>query len=1025
MSSAVSTNLSQNNADNFTTQNKVSQWIQKFMKTDKIWMKYMKLALRFCLFIQIPTPPSEILLQMTNCIFSSFLLRRHCKHKQQRADLFLSYCTDEDAFGEVLKWPQEVLWPFGQECTEFDPYGNSAKSYPVGLVPEHLLADMGFMDDYLLNVSGTGVPGKDSLGKVPSTELRDGLLVNESFLIELPLNETQFLLPVFYRNYGIGLMGTTIDTFVEFNLLSHPLLHVNWTFLHFSLSDECRTHNPREKDCFDHTEHFLIKQFNKPIFQYCMKRPQWSVFTISKTDLHFHGCQEGLFCINHTSVVVFEYQVVDSHSLTTEQDQSVKILVPLHKVSESFLYETQKITGSFLFAMKFFVLAKKYETLIVTQSKQGKDIMLIPSVHGTEFDYVTKNRKVHTKYFYCFVYILANTTQTLTSALYFTKVSQTQSAKVIVMSSTESVHLTICSHWKSCHKLYILKTPQDMYAEIAVHMLLNHSWTMFSCFYAGIAFYDQETSTELYRLCQGSFKFSSPLGNTMPFLAPSAGTLLVAYSDLISFTTIAITIKPTSCRGVLINICSQQSYPSEYVLKSKPNDSNDGTLSINIPDSNVNQSCLKYQLGQKFLMNTNCFDLKKRCKLFFILERNFTQLESCQIQLQAQKTQDVRLAPDAAQGKVLIGDNIMNHSNLCELHSHQGAVDVRASFLDRFLENPKVDFLFPKLYFPTKLTQPFECTLHLQTNPRTKPLPNAFYIQRFPHETNEVWAFSQTYTACSPQLNLPHQSVSLCPFPSLISSLAQRLHQHHSVLMVSLDGNTRNMSGLLGSLRIESNLCLSSFWFHVTTIRDSKFREMLLSRLCNEKFDQEAYINRPYSIPNNMGEDKLVWKSNLNVGMYEMNNNILSFGVPGFVLEATFDQTVAECLQSSTVIYQWSRNSAVGEQETTNTTKHQKELGLAYFHENHNFSVLSPNLKKYFDPPTQWTWYEAYKECRLIGENLLTFVSGNDLQHFVQYVLRVSWNTLISTVFIGFFGKVRLHKKLLAKIEEPQSIFVK
>ncbi len=293
-------------------------------------------------------------------------------------------------------------------------------------------------------------------------------------------------------------------------------------------------------------------------------------------------------------------------------------------------------------------------------------------------------------------------------------------------------------------------------------------------------------------------------------------------------------------------------------------------------------------------------------------------------------------------------------------------------------DSPTYDPFWPRILFPRqRKNKQCECILHLQKREGRKFFQSYFLVERFQHESTEVWTFTESYEACSKLISLPSSSSQLLKNTSR-PCFKGRLDQHNTVLSMSLSGHVREWSGSIGELRIETNLCLSSFWFYAAHIVDSTLRQTLLSRMCFEEHDQMAYI-RDFSDPNNMGEDRLQWHSILNSAMFEVNNNMIFVALPGLVLKAVFKEIPAGFLQDLSIIYVWMK--ACESCQQSRKTKHNvnAKKGRTFFQEQHRYMVLSPNLNKYFAPPLEWTWFAAHRKCRLIGENLPSFVSGADV----------------------------------------------
>ena len=163
----------------------------------------------------------------------------------------------------------------------------------------------------------------------------DNVALNTSvFIIKMGKPSGKECLSVFYRHKIIALNNVKIKTRVSrvqyvFNTLD--LFGLNITFIKFSLSDYCFINRPYEKNefrpCYYHlgTEYVLLNQssVNKgEQLYFCMKRPQFSIYTNYKILLEYSLCH---ICNNYKSYIVFQYQVLDRNVFVTIKDDYGKL----------------------------------------------------------------------------------------------------------------------------------------------------------------------------------------------------------------------------------------------------------------------------------------------------------------------------------------------------------------------------------------------------------------------------------------------------------------------------------------------------------------------------------------------------------------------------------------------------------------------------------------------------------------------------------------------------------------------------
>ena len=110
------------------------------------------------------------------------------------------------------------------------------------------------------------------------------------------------------------------------------------------------------------TEHFVIKNNNKHEWKdmfFCLKRPLWSVYTISSTNMEYSLCKR---CMNYKSIIVFNYQVLNKEIVITENNNYERVLYG-HKGNFTTCVTVEKECAK-LIAI-FFIKTKKYQQIKV------------------------------------------------------------------------------------------------------------------------------------------------------------------------------------------------------------------------------------------------------------------------------------------------------------------------------------------------------------------------------------------------------------------------------------------------------------------------------------------------------------------------------------------------------------------------------------------------------------------------------------------------------------------------------------
>ena len=131
------------------------------------------------------------------------------------------------------------------------------------------------------------------------------------------------------------------------------------------------------------TEYMIIQQNNniKESFYFCMRRPQWTMFTNRDTTLVYFLCR---FCRNLKSSIVFDYQVINGDSITTEKEAYYKITLRRHGKwhnTDLLLFNIICVNGAWFCsstAFSYFIRGEKYHQIELWKVKnRNTDIYLL------------------------------------------------------------------------------------------------------------------------------------------------------------------------------------------------------------------------------------------------------------------------------------------------------------------------------------------------------------------------------------------------------------------------------------------------------------------------------------------------------------------------------------------------------------------------------------------------------------------------------------------------------------------------
>ena len=231
------------------------------------------------------------------------------------------------------------------------------------------------------------------------------------------------------------------------------------------------------------TEYFMVQHYNQRNLYYCLKRPQWSLFTSSNAKIVYSLCKR---CTNLNSNIMFLYQIIDAYSMQTLTDEFVKIifghahtaLMCIHVNCTIKQYTIHIRVHKF---QKLVVITKESSVLPWDESNSSQD----GRIKTIMVDYFYTSVKIRLKDFWI--------------SRYHHVLYKAQNGTIETLSkpsSTISFESPInCSETTKCHHVLELTNKNGAYNHITIKEMVFLGLQVPSCFYGGIGFYEQDSQT--------------------------------------------------------------------------------------------------------------------------------------------------------------------------------------------------------------------------------------------------------------------------------------------------------------------------------------------------------------------------------------------------------------------------------------------------------------------------------------------------------------------------------------------------
>ena len=296
-----------------------------------------------------------------------------------------------------------------------------------------------------------------------------------------------------------GPTSSTLDTklieqiIFQFNL--NKMLGLNITFTTFLLSDMCVMAHPYTFNCFWHkgTEYVSPDQLETTYtdkLYFCMKRPQWSVYTGHVVAISYSVCT---VCVHHVSRVVFMYQVLDSGFFRTVKDEFRKVYYTVVTSMSSYIAPLASIcikpvndTCSVSRIQYYYLRGEKYEQINVWKNRHGTYRVIVQSFSDSARQKeLAPFKKFKVPAFHCIIQVYENSVINSDASLVDIVQFQFHPIKVKYNQLNDeeamvTMRVSNCKDTDNCQR--VLKF-NSSYVRISVMTMVFSGWKVHSCLY--------------------------------------------------------------------------------------------------------------------------------------------------------------------------------------------------------------------------------------------------------------------------------------------------------------------------------------------------------------------------------------------------------------------------------------------------------------------------------------------------------------------------------------------------------------
>ncbi len=782
---------------------------------------------------------------------------------------------------------------------------------------------------------------------------------------------------------------------IEFRFSAHIRLGQNITFREFLLSDMCYLEHPfLESRCHLHwgTEYLLVHQNGHIPLYYCLKRAQWSVYTMSQAHIEYSLCK---FCVQIKSTMVVDYQVIDSETFVTKRDNFRFVINWVKAPYIESLICVAPCTESSLRIWTVYIRVQKHREITFFSNVFLMDkghFLIFPQqflLVAGEKTYIAENNTMfmhQCKSFYCCVKILVDTVELFqhqplnkprTKGLRFSySTSKIQNVETFNAQPDIQHFYANCSDQKVCHKaLKISSANPDFFIQVNITNMIYTGWKVPTCFFGGIAVHDTHsygTFEETLSVCDNYTLMNCSEctdKKLLPYNSVTKSIIVVFYNLLQSSLLVCLSISQTACEGVFIEPCSNSIFPYS---------SNTMTIDYIF---HVHQ-CSVYQIGLLYLESDQvsklfgCIETIKLHRTFAVREREIV-LDYFHVLEEFHYTSEA-IAGDVP-GDLLFFGHVVRNSSPSLKPSAQLPCDPNMPRGNLVFETNTNVSLVRNASRVSSLHVTIDIDYAYSRLESYNPIQDSFLLKVGPFSDSarslKIYHNLERNTSFTGTKGLPLHSLyksTNCPLTKVNEGPANNL-----ALKLTFNGQFAEKKCHIGFIKTYSWICLS----------ENKYKEK--NRILYYGLFFAEKVPKCPQKSKNFGEDVFVQTLQITTDTVYFSNNVLSMQVFGKVVGARFFANSTNCCESKCYLQaKWSPTCLVPHPVLK------------------SYEVLSKSGEDVFAKPADRTWHEAEHMCRKRGQILPIFTFEEDLQDIVLYIICYTNVFQTSSIFVGMTKQV-------------------
>ena len=828
-----------------------------------------------------------------------------------------------------------------------------------------------------------------------------------------PFVNKKELVPSEYLHTATG--GALFDIF-HYAFHANPLFGFQISFKIFKLTDMClHEQESSDPELSFGTEYLTVNNSQKnETFYYCLKRPQWTLFTTSYINILYHICK---LCQNINSQIVFNYQIINGQTIVTERDSFTTFQLKSEKYKSTmkpYLFGIvcyHKIWTCSGLILKYIIMGEKYQTISVWKQKIDiiRIIIISFSTHG---DYFTEFTLWASPY-YCMLQAVVDNYKRNSNGQLFKNVLQYKfkyaMRQEILIHNKLSINLTYkalsCKSQNICHTVFRITTLGLSYIQLTVNGIVFTGWKTPKCFYGGISIHEMTNNRnslkEIVRLC-GNFTVSKTEQTLdhdfLSYTSASNEVWVVVFHHPADVLNIFLHISTSSCKGVFVNPCLDSTFPIRYKYKV-----------LHYPSTEYPDDCIVYHFSFMYLASDEIHGndiAKSGCMRNFYMTRNTTYcsatLKYFQYYFQPNYRSTIFNTSDS-------GDTLYFSSNLnngrneflqTEVPDCAETFEYTTNYIryrKRIVSNSEwyrglsVYRIKEKNLINISYKLVFQANIVLLAADQQQ-IDDVFWSNTLPFSETQSILILQ-YLKCKgySQSQLPTETANLVEgMKTCLTKAMKGIIPENTRLEISIHGNFSCNSCQFAYLQFYSVLCLS---VHATILEYFKFASEPEFWWCDKSVT-------------NYGEDRLIWEATLDYLMVSISNVIL-VDLPGKIFDARFITSHNMCVKNRTcwVNYRWAIKDDLPHVKLASVNE------TSFIPPEVSYTKYSINVSRDYMSPYEQTWYEAQELCTTKGKHLPSISSSRDIDDIMYFLRKVSHMTLLKYIFIGMRKKVSILNK--------------